>query len=474
MKSLKYLIVVPDGVGIRNFFCTRVIDRLLESGQVCVWHALPRESIAPFQERWGDRVLWEMLPPISDGLIERIFRQSKIYAQLFWQRGLGPDIQLQRRKPPSAWKPRLVDLLERLIGRLCSRPRGILLLDHLHQRVAAGAPHTRAFREFLRSYRPDVVFCTHQRAIHAVPAMIAARGLGIPTAVFIYSWDNLPKGRMAVYADTYIVWSDHMKAELLGYYPDVRPERVHVVGTPQFENYFNESLRVPREKFFADLGLDTRRPVVCFSGNDITSPFDPDFLEDLASSLRTVGAEERPQVLFRRSPVDTSDRFDGVLARYPEIVISNPLWQLVRDGDWSQLVPTQEDGALLANVVYHSDVVINVGSTMGMDFAIFDKPAIYVNYNPAGKENLWNIHEVYKLPHFASVHKLQPVFWANSPRELGELVQYALSHRESKKKEREAWLHLIVKHPLGSMAERFSEELRALALNGHSSTVPAP
>jgi hypothetical protein len=299
--------------------------------------------------------------------------------------------------------------------------------------------------------------------------MVAAHALKIPTAVFIYSWDNLPKGRMAVYADTYIVWSDHMKEELLGYYPDVREERVHVVGTPQFENYFNESLRVPRERFFADLGLDTGRPVVCFSGNDITSPFDPDFLEDLAFSLRAVAPERRPQILFRRSPVDTSDRFDGVLGRYPEIVVSNPLWQMVRDGDWSQLVPTEADGALLANVVYHSDIVINVGSTMGMDFAIFDKPAIYVNYNPAGKEHIWNIHEVYQLPHFASVHKLQPVFWANSPGELGELVMYALGHREVKKMEREAWVRLIVKPPLGRMAERFSEELRALASNGQSS-----
>ena len=34
MKTHRYLIIVPNGVGIRNFFCTPFIDRLLESGSV--------------------------------------------------------------------------------------------------------------------------------------------------------------------------------------------------------------------------------------------------------------------------------------------------------------------------------------------------------------------------------------------------------------------------------------------------------
>jgi len=470
---MKYLLVVPDGVGIRNFFCTRVIDLLLESGEVVVWHALPHESIAPFRAKWGDRVRWEDLPPIADGLVERFYRQSKIFAQLEWQAKQAPDVQLRRRRPPSRLKARVLYLAARAAGRALSRPSGILWLDTKHARAALNAPHTKAFGAFLAAEKPDIVFCTHQRALEAVPAMLAARRLGIPSAVFIYSWDNLPKGRMPVYADTYVVWSDHMKAELLKYYPDVVPDRVHVVGTPQFENYFNSSLIVPKEKFFAELGLDTGRPVVCFSGNDITSPFDPIYLDDLADALDEVPAGRRPQILFRRSPVDTSTRFDDVLRRHPSIAVSNPRWQRVRDGEWSQLVPTQEDGALLVNVVYHCDIVVNVGSTMGMDFAIFDKPGIYVAYNPAQADVRWDIHEVYRLPHFAPVHRIQPVYWAHSKKELGELVMRALANRAEKSTERKAWLDLIVRQPLAKASERFAEEMRSLARSKHPETAAA-
>jgi hypothetical protein len=44
--------------------------------------------------------------------------------------------------------------------------------------------------------------------------LLAAQQLGIPTATFIFSWDNLPKATMVVETDYYFV-GDHMKLELL-------------------------------------------------------------------------------------------------------------------------------------------------------------------------------------------------------------------------------------------------------------------
>ena len=116
---------------------------------------------------------------------------------------------------------------------------------------------------------------------------------------------------------------------------------------------------------------------------------------------------------------------------------------------------------------------MNVGSTMGMDFAIFDKPGIYISYNPEGRAAEWNIHEVYGLPHFVPVHRIQPVYWARSPQELGELVLHALKNRYEKREARKAWLDLIVSQPLGSASGRFADEIRKLALNGNSVTVHA-
>lgn len=459
-----YLIVIPNGVAIRNFFCTQFLDLLVESGSVTVWHSLETKDIDPFRQRWGTRVTWEQLPPVHDRLLERVIRKAKGRAQLYWQERADPTVPRRRTSSPSRFRARALEALTTGIAWLCASPRRMLHLDRLHQRIAARAGHMGEFEAALQRWRPDVVFCAHQNSNRAVPAILAARARGIPTATFIYSWDNLPKARMPINPSDFLVWSEFMKQELLSYYPDVKPDRVHVAGTPQFEAYRDISLVRPRAEFLGKLGLDPGRPVICFSGDDVlTSPHDPRYLADLAEAMRAFDAPRRPQILFRRSPVDQTGRYDGVLARYPEIASSNPCWTMRAANDWSQVVPKWEDVALLVNVVRHSDLVVNVGSTMAMDFAVYDKPAVYIAYDPEGIDRTWTVHDVYRKIHFRTVHALQPVYWARSPGELGTVVLHALEHPSEKSPARRAWLSLHVHQPMDRASERFASLLEALS-----------
>ncbi len=353
-----------------------------------------------------------------------------------------------------------------MLGRFgATSPSALASLDRWHGAVCSRAGHLDTFEHALRALKPDVVFCTHQRASRAVPGMLAARRLGIPTATFIYSWDNLPKGRMAVSADRFLVWSESMKQELLGYYPELDPGHVHVVGTPQFEAYFTAGAIEPRESFLARLSLDPTRPVVCFSGCDAaTSPHDPVYLDDLATALATMPLHERPQIVFRRCPVDTSGRYQPVLARHPEIVVSEPLW---RDtgSDWTGVVPRPEDAVLLANLVHHCDLVVNLGSTMAMDFAIAGRPAAFVAYEPVpvrpGAE--WTAREIYRLPHFRSVHELQPVHWVRTREDLAAVVRHILAHPDEKRAARDAWVAHHVQAPFDRASRRCYDALRTIA-----------
>ncbi len=451
---MKVVLVVPDGVGIRNFLYTRFLDLLAERAEVVAWHVLPEHVLATQQ---GRSIRFEPLPYVREGLAARVLRQAKIYAQLYWRyEEDAAGVVLKFRRPSGSLLTRAVAHTAHLLGWAVRTPDGAAWLDRGHAEAASGASGAAGdgalepFEAFLRREKPDVVFCTHQRASRAVPALLAARRLGIPTATFVYSWDNLPKGRMAVHADHALVWSDRMRAELLGYYPEVAPERVHVVGTPQFEPHLDPSLARSREEFLGGLGLDPSRPVVCFSGDDMaTSPFDPAYLADLAKALRQ---RPGPQILFRRAPTDPGGRYGEVLAAYPEIAVCDPAWK-AGEGDWTQVAPLPEDLALLANVARHCDAVVNLGSTMGMDFAIFDKPAIYVAYDPPGVGD-WRVMDLYRLPHFRCVHAIQPVYWAHGAGDLGDLVHHALDHPEEKREARARWLRETVAHPLDRASER--------------------
>jgi hypothetical protein len=465
---MQSMLIIPDGVGIRNFLCTAFPARLLERGPVTVWHALPPEVLAPHRQRWGNAVRWAALPPYPETVRERLLRQAKLYAQMYWFQAEDHSdsvMKLYFRYPSRDWRHRQLTRASRLLGRLCGGRRGTQWLDRQHARaVARRAAVLAPFRATLAESAPTVVFNAHQRASRSVPALLAARQAGIPTATFVYSWDNPPKGRMAVHADHFLVWSEFMAAEMRRYYPEQDPARIHVTGTPQFEPYFDTALHDTREAFFAAHGLDPRRPVVLYSGDDhMASPHDPLYLADLAGALRGLPEAKRPQLLFRRCPTDTSGRHEPVLERYPAIRRAAPLWRHV-GGDWTQVAPTPDDVRLLVNTVRHCDLVVNIGSTMAMDFAVLDKPALYLAYDqPQAPPDIWNQHDFYRHPHFARLHELQPVWWARSPAEIGPAVQDALTRPETRADARRAWVRTHVREPLQEASQRLVATLASLA-----------
>ena len=466
---MKTLLILPDGVGIRNFFCTDFMQRLVQEGPVEVWHAVPAEALSIYFGKWASQIRWTQFPPLREYPGERILRQAKLIAQLRWHRHPASDYMLRKLKPVGRLPNWVLGQAAQAIGRVMGSRRGVLWLDRAHERLVAAAGQTRLLETRLARNRPDVLFCTHQRASLAVPVMVAARKLGIPTVNFIYSWDNLPKGRMATHSDYFLVWSELMKRELLCYYPEVTEDRAFIVGTPQFEHYFNPALLESREKFLGKFGLSTNRPVVCFSGDDVsTSPHDPAYLRDLAEALRLFPAEFRPQLIFRRCPADTSDRYRQVLEACPEVVSAEPLWHRPANGDWTHIVPDPADVRMLVNLVRHSDLVVNLGSTMAMDFAIFNKPAIFVRYNPVFDSAGWDVERVYQLPHFETVHRLQPVYWARSKDQLPVLVKRALTEPDELGGARTAWLETIACHPLDSASARCVEALRSIASRGNN------
>lgn len=468
---MKTLLLVPDSVGIRNFLCSRFPHYLIEAGEVHVWHALPPASVAFFQQRFGDKLQWEPLPDYPEMLIERIFRQAKVYAQLYAQSDFALDLALRNLRLQRSIKARWIGRAGQTLGSFFAGTAGALKLDRMHKRAALWNSGSHAFEDYLRELQPDIVFCTQQRAHKAVPAFLSAQKLGIPTATFIYSWDNLPKGRMAVHSDYFFVWSEFMKNEMKEYYPDISPDRVIVTGTPQFEGYFNQDWIKPREVFLRELGVDPARPVICFSGDDVlTSPHDPVFLADLARAMRSLPEVGRPQIVFRRSPVDWTSRYDETFRQFPEIIVSDPLWSTSDSrGDWTQFTPTEEDMILLSNLAHHMDLVINLGSTMAMDFAITGKPAIFIAYNPPNRNPNWDVDDIYRMPHFKPVLEMQPVYWAKSADGLASLVQHALTLPREKDAERQAWLKSHAAQPLSEASLRCCNALKQLAR--HPNTV---
>lgn len=317
----------------------------------------------------------------------------------------------------------------------------------------------------LQEHQPDLVFCTTQRATQSISALLAAKDLGIPTAAFVYSWDNVPKAMQVVETDYYFVWSEHMKREVLQYYPFVKEDQVFVTGTPQFEPHFDDSLVKSRDTFFAENNLDVNKKYICFSGDDeTTSPLDQYYLEDLAIAVRSLNNKgENLGIIYRKCPVDFTTRYDKVVKDYSDVIVKiDPIWKQVGK-QWNQVLPAKEDFEMLVNVCYHSEMVTNVCSSTVFDFVAHNKPCIYYNYEqPQLKKGIRDIGQNYKYVHFRSMPTKEAAVFCETKSQLEAKVKAVLDGKLTNVPVGKEWFKIIAGETPNASSEKIWEVIKTL------------
>lgn len=440
MKSKKIILVIPDGTGIRNYMFSQIIPNLKEQNcELLIYHALSNEAISEVEKLHNITLTKKPISAYKETIKQKFLREAICFARLQYNSRLenNSTVLTNWKKNHKGLKKgfyKLVEILGRYVGKNYQR---ILNFEDKYQKALLKSIDSEV--SFLKTYNPDVIFCTHQRAINVIPIFKAAEVIGIKTVGAIYSWDNLVKARLAIRTQTYIVWSNYMKDELLRYYQEINPTNVFITGTPQFELYKEVEI-VNREDFFATYKLDTNKLTICFSGDDeLTSPYDPNYLENLVSSIKKSRLNGKFQIIFRRSPVDVSGRYNDIIKKNSDLIFSiDPKWSNTQK-QWTQLFPYYKDVELLANICKHCDLVINVGSTMAHDFAIFDKPAAYLNYDTVLDKN-WSTKTIYNYQHFKSMPVKDVVYWINTKDDYVKVLEKILINKHSLGKQ---WLNII-------------------------------
>ncbi|MFC3415209.1 CDP-glycerol glycerophosphotransferase family protein [Algoriphagus hitonicola] len=457
---MKVCFLIPDGVGVRNYLYSNVLSKLAEGGhEILIWHNLDPEILGISQKIHQKEFKEIFFPTFEENLFIRVIREMStlIKLKLDAKSFSNPTI-LDNWDSGKDKIAKSVSILEKFIPDLFLNDRLRQALDRF---VLKNTHHTSAFkqyREILEREKPDVVFCTHQRILYAGIALEAAKSLGIKTVTSIFSWDNVPKARLPMRTDYYFVWSHYMKKELMEFYPEIKASSVHVTGTPQFGFYFRREFLKSRENFASKYGLDPDKQWICFSGDDKrTSPYDEEYLGDVASALKD---DTGVQILFRQVPVEGTERYDAILSKHSNIHHIAPLWK--RGKSWNQYYPTYEDVQLLVNLVFHCKTVVNLGSTMALDFAVMDKPALYLNY-AVGPNKEWSPKRTYEFHHFRSMEGFNAVVWIHNKDEIEEKINLCLRNGKEVAGQRQDWLDRVVSHYKdGDASEQIFERIQSL------------
>jgi hypothetical protein len=374
----RIIAILPRGEAIRNFVYTGALQAVAERVPLSVLSVYPNASI------------WSELETVFDDV--RPLEEVPERWVVRWQRGLL-DVAHGRRLWSEAaqerWRLRdreansPLQKGKRLGWKVASLPfanqPGLKLLERFDGFATHALRTTNKYVDLLGELRPALVFNgSHVHSRNTIPVINAARHLEIPTAAFIFSWDNLTsQGRIIPSYDHYFVWNDLLKDQLLSIYPSISPGQVYVTGTPQFDLHFRGDTYWTREHFCRVVGADPARPIVLYTtGMANHMPGEPEIVQQIADVLTTMPEHGPPQLLVRVYPKDRTGRFDEVKDRRKDILFPGAAWE----SNW--LTPGREDAYLLANTLRHSAVGVNVASTVSLELCMFDKPVINIGYNP--------------------------------------------------------------------------------------------
>jgi hypothetical protein len=241
---------------------------------------------------------------------------------------------------------------------------------------------TRKYDELFARLKPDLVF--NGSHIHGsageLPLRVAQR-MGIKTAGFIFSWDNLTsRSRIFAPYDYWLVWHEGMKRQLLGIYPKIRPENVFVTGTPQMDFHFRPEYVMSREELARRIGIDPARPFILYTtGIDYHFPKEHLHVELIIRLLKDLDVPVRPQLVVRNYIKGTSPEMKAMSERKIEDVVFPPmLWDMA----WA--TPRPEDLELYCSLLRHAAMSINAASTVTLEFLLIDKPVINLDFDPPG------------------------------------------------------------------------------------------
>ncbi len=454
MKQKKIFILLPDGVGLRNFAYTDFQKQAKENKlDIVFWN----NSSFDLKSLGFDEI---KINNSKTHFLTDVLKKARVQIDLNLNiKRFNDEVyeSYRFRFATNSFIAIVKTFFIRALTFLFSTTNGIGKIRKAIFYFERKTSYYKDCLDVLKNEKPDFVFCTNQRTTLALAPILAAQELNIPTGTFIFSWDNLPKATLVLEPNYYFVWSDYMKMELMKYYPFITENQILITGTPQFEMHNCEHYSVSKNDFFVENNLDSSKKYICYSGDDITtSPNDPIYLEDTAKAVIELNHKGfQLGIIFRRCPVDYSDRFNLVLEKYKDIIVAiDPKWEKTGIA-WNSILPTKEDMNLQINTIEHTEMVINLGSTMVFDYVTHNKPCAFINYdNPNSVQPDWTVKKIYEYVHFRSMPSKESVLWINSPESIESIIQIGLEKPEIIVQNAQKWFEKINQHPSKDASKR--------------------
>lgn len=392
-----------------------IVGRLLDADpSVEIVLATPLAQDAAFVAEFGrSRITFEPLSPHRPHGVEA--RLQALVQAAYIDSGMTESVRIRRQEAVANRSIRWIRskrLIASALAPSIVRPR---TRYDLADRLIA---HSEAEALFER-HRPSLYVASSPGLIFAeIPLLRTAARRRVRSMAIDPSWDNFTNKLLPVrHVDRLVVWNELMRdqaVDLHGY----RLDEIRVAGTPQWDLYFRPGATTSREAFCRRIGADPARRIVTLT----TTPRDlyrhhDHVLRVMIEGMRG-GRWPESQILVRLHPRDELAAYD-LFNDTPGVIIEKPFRPTVRTGDGLAIDVTADNQRHLADTMCHSDVVVNVASTIAIEAAIFDTPVVNVSFDAeAPSEFARSARRYYRFTHYQNITRHGAVRVAETPEQL--------------------------------------------------------
>jgi len=412
------LFSVPHGAAAGNMIRTGILRRVLEAdSSVRVIILCPMAADEAFvKEVAHPRVSVEPLAPHRPAGLES--RLVSLMQAAYLESGITDSVRIRRAEAQAKGTIRWIGA-KRLLARALTP--SLVRTDTRYDLIDRRVSHPAAEQLFDR-LQPKLLVTSSPGLIFAeVPLLRTAARRGVRSMAIDPSWDNFTNKLLPVRrVNRLVVWNDLMKQqaiELHGY----QATAISLAGVPQWDHYFSESVTIGREDFCRRIGADPARRLVTLTTTPQELYSHHDHVLRVMAAATADGRWANAQILVRLHPRDDLANyasFEGV----PNVIVEKPFRPTVRASDGLAVDITAESQRHLAATLCHSDVIVNVASTIAIESAIFDTPVVNIAFDgELESEFEQSARRYYRFTHYVNItrHDAARVAWTP-----GDLVRF--------------------------------------------------
>jgi hypothetical protein len=433
----RVVVSVPHGAAAGNMLRRGLLGRVLDLGptlHVIVASPLVKDP-AFVREFEHPRVVFEDLPAHRPSGLEA--RLLALLQACYLDSEITESVRIRRAEARANGTIRWVGAkaaLARLVAPSLAAPRTRYAWS---DRLAA---YPAAERMFDRHEPGAVIVSSPGLILSEVPLLAVARRRAIRTVAVDPSWDNFTNKLLPVRrVDRLLVWNDLMREQAIAWHGYI-PDEISVCGVPQFDRYFADGgPPVSRDAFCQRVGADPGRKILTLTTTPQTLySHHARVVRDVARAIASGAVRTPSQLLVRLHPRDDENAYREVQA-LPHVIIEKPFRPTVKVADGLAVDVMPEHQRHLADTLRHTDVAINVASTIAIEACVFDTPVVNIAFDGDAPEPFErSARRYYRFTHYVNITRQAAVQVAETPDALIDAVNKYLEdpglHREGRRR----------------------------------------